>query len=128
LKQAALGGDGVARKDKAASYLAKLSCAAEHSDGAVASGIIQRIVDAPQKSDPALLLKRLRGGDCPGFKKLREAAIFELEAAVEKVAPAGVASAPRAAIGQDASGAAQVTGGPGSDANVTATGPTAQSQ
>jgi len=124
LKQSALTGDGAARRDKAAGYLAKLSCAADHSDGAVAAGIIRRMADAPQKSDPAQLLKRLRAPDCPAFKKLPEAAMFELEAAVEKVepvisveatVPVAAAPAPAPTPASQAT-AAQATGGPASDA------------
>ena len=119
LKQAGLRGDATARRDKAAGYLAKLSCAADHSDGAVAAGIIRRVVDAPLKSDPALLLKKLLGADCPAFKKLPEAAMFELEAAVEKTEPILAASVAPAAPEPPAPAqatAAQATGGPASDA------------
>ena len=94
LKQAGLAGDTAARRDKSAAFLGKLSCSADHSDGAVAAGLIRRIVDAPQKSDPALLLKKLRGADCPAFKKLPESAVFELEAAIEKGSAGQASDAP----------------------------------
>ena len=108
-KQAAATGDLASRRDKAAAFLGKLSCAAEFSDGAVASGIIRRLVDAPQKSDPAILLKRLRGADCPAFKRLPEQSVFDLEAAIEKVSPgASVAQdAMPAPVAADATTAAQ---------------------
>jgi len=100
LKQAALTADQGTRRDKSAEFLAKLSCAAGQSDGLVAIGIIRRIVDAPQRSDPALLLKRLRSTDCPAFKRLPESAVFDLETAIENVALL-------AASGHDAASAPQ---------------------
>ena len=110
LKQAALAGDAGTRRNKAAGFLAKLSCRADQSSGAVAAGIIRRIVDAPQKSDPDLLLRKLRGTDCPAFKRLSEATVFELQAAIEKVAPAA----------QDAAAPLVSTGAPASDAATAA--------
>ena len=99
-KQAALTGDSAAWRDRTATFLGKLSCAAEYSDGAVALGIIRRTVDAAQKFDPAILLKRLRAADCPAFKRLPEQALFDLQAAVEKVTPA-------ASVAQDSGAAPQ---------------------
>ena len=92
-KQVALTGDSATAHDKAMVFLGKLSCAAEYSDGAVALGIIRRAVDTPQKSDPAALLKKLHSAECASFKRLPEQAVFDLEAAADKVVPATSAAA-----------------------------------
>ena len=87
LKQASLTADGNTRLDKSSAYLAKLSCESVHSDGTVASGIIRRVVDQPQKAHPAVLMQKLRGPDCPAFKHLPESLTLALAATIEKTAP-----------------------------------------
>ena len=84
MKQAALISDATARIDKLATFLSKLSCSANQSDGAVAIGLIRRVVDSPKKANPAELLRRLRAGDCPAFKHVPESTLLELEATSEK--------------------------------------------
>ncbi len=88
LKQANLTSDSTARIEKTGVYLTKLSCESAHSDGSVASGIIRRVVDQPQKSSPVVLMRKLRGPDCPAFKHLPEALVLSLAATIEKTTPA----------------------------------------
>jgi uncharacterized protein YjbI with pentapeptide repeats len=71
-------------RDQVMAYLGKLSCQADNSDGAAALGIIQRVLDFPQKSSAATLLARLQRPDCPATKHLPEAKMLELEAAAEQ--------------------------------------------
>ncbi len=87
LKQASLTADVASRNDKTANYLARLSCESAHSDGTVAAGAIRRAVDQPAKSGPAILMKRLRGSECPAFKNLPESLVLSLAATIEKMAP-----------------------------------------
>ncbi len=87
LKQASLTTDASTRPDKTAVYLARLACESAHSDGTVASGVIRRTVDQPAKSSPAVLMKRLRGSECPAFKNLPEPLMLSLAATIEKMTP-----------------------------------------
>jgi hypothetical protein len=87
LKQASLTTDAAARTEKTAAYLARISCQSAHSDGTVASGVIRRAVDQPTKSSPAVLMKRLRGPECPAYKNLPETLMLSLAATIEKLTP-----------------------------------------
>jgi len=88
LKQSSLASDAAARIDKTAIYLARVSCESAHSDGTVASGVIRRAVDQPAKSSPAVLMKRLKGNDCPAYKNLTEPLVLSLAATIERLTPA----------------------------------------
>ena len=99
LKQVSLTADAGARTDKTAIYLSRLSCQSDHSDGTVASSIIHRAIEQPTKSSPAVLMKRLRGTECPAFKNLPEQLVLQLAATIEKMSPVvqeGTVEAPAA--------------------------------
>ena len=111
MKQAAVTTDQTQRVEKMVTFLGKLSCSANQSDGSVAIGLIRRIVDTPKKSNPAAMLRRLRAPDCPAAKHLPESVLLELEATTERAASvvADVAAAPQpAAPAADATAAAVV--------------------
>ena len=88
LKQANLTSDAGQRIEKTGEYLARISCEAAQSDGAVAGGVIRRTVDQPAKSAPVTLMKKLKGPECPAAKQLTEVQVLSLAAVIEKSAPA----------------------------------------
>jgi uncharacterized protein YjbI with pentapeptide repeats len=87
LKQASLTSDAAARTEKTATYLARLACESAHSDGTVAAGVIRRAVDQPTRASPGVLMKRLKGQECPAFKHLPEPLVLSLAAVIEKTTP-----------------------------------------
>ncbi len=77
--------DPQAYRERLTRYLARIMCQVRWSDGAVASGIIDRALNVSTfQGDPKLLFERLTAPDCPASKVISEELVRKLSAAIEQ--------------------------------------------
>jgi uncharacterized protein YjbI with pentapeptide repeats len=73
-------------------YLSQTACEARFSDGAVAAGLIRRVLSPSFKGNVAILHGRLTGATCPAGRKITEDQMNRLAAAAELAGQTATAS------------------------------------